>query len=772
MPSAFKQVEEKHVAVEMEQLLWSPKMDLIASSNVNGEVILYRLSWQKVWSMVPGSEGTKVKSMSWRPDGKVLAVAYDSGEVLICFVENASVLHRLSIPSVSCLCWISHSEKQESTETRSCFEEKASEFLPKLPNFPKAFSGNLAKGQNDEDVEDSKKLLGIKELNILVVGTDLGDMFLYSFGVSLMCISNLEKADLTGVTGLVACGLSNDLKLLNVMVETENKTGKREVHYLTYDTNLLALRHKELGILGMKYSMLLTLCHYVDTTVQQMQEASEDILREMESKLMKLAEEKEQALDHSGPISNDFLKLLLFGNLSSELQNFLQHDLTERGLKKLGHSIENSYSNIQKLVLKHLQSVAQAFVYHLSEVKGMSRWYEKFGILGLSTPTVNDALKAAGSFMLKAIEIQQVIDSGMKNFKAFFRWLYVVLLRLSDEPVPTELSKMTQQDCSFVAQFLKENFTEESSQSVSGFKLEKVGQYLKLEDLTDPPSVEGNPWVQFLEENPAVKDCSILYPSQTNKSLVQVQQDLKNKINLILETGAAVIGDSITCVNKQVISGIDLNEDVNQNFIVTQISDDGDVPKLKTAFLGRNNPCYKCYLFQHETTEQDSLQGVGIEFNLLNLDTSSSNLENSFRATKHRILDVAFYDKDTLSVLLLEENDVSRTGISIITQIPLHTINSEFYTPINSSTSDIKLDDLQSVDLGVHVESVNSHRLDNMVACRMAVSGTRKVACVLLRSKRHVRLFMMDADDDEDDDDDPTSTRLLFNHSLNIKITI
>ena len=34
---------------------------------------------------------------------------------------------------------------------------------------------------------------------------------------------------------------------------------------------------------------------------------------------------------------------------------------------------------------------------------------------------------------------------------------------------------MTQQDLSFVAQFLKENFTEETD-TESGFKLEKVGQ--------------------------------------------------------------------------------------------------------------------------------------------------------------------------------------------------------------------------------------------------------------------------------------------------------
>jgi hypothetical protein len=35
---AFRQVDEKHVAVEVELMVWSPKFDLVALSNVQGEV--------------------------------------------------------------------------------------------------------------------------------------------------------------------------------------------------------------------------------------------------------------------------------------------------------------------------------------------------------------------------------------------------------------------------------------------------------------------------------------------------------------------------------------------------------------------------------------------------------------------------------------------------------------------------------------------------------------------------------------------------------------
>lgn len=89
--------------------------------------------------------------------------------------------------------------------------------------------------------------------------------------------------------------------------------------------------------------------------------------------------------------------------------------LSPQGLKKLGQSIESSYSSIQKLVISHLQrcfyifplkpqplrglaltsslcfrdrSGSEALLYHLSEVKGMSLWKQKFEPLGLDAAAI------------------------------------------------------------------------------------------------------------------------------------------------------------------------------------------------------------------------------------------------------------------------------------------------------------------------------------------------------------------------------------------------
>lgn len=37
-PCAFRQQDEKHVSAEVQNMVWSPKMDLLAIANVQGEV--------------------------------------------------------------------------------------------------------------------------------------------------------------------------------------------------------------------------------------------------------------------------------------------------------------------------------------------------------------------------------------------------------------------------------------------------------------------------------------------------------------------------------------------------------------------------------------------------------------------------------------------------------------------------------------------------------------------------------------------------------------
>jgi hypothetical protein len=69
-PCFFKQIDEKHITQEVKLMLWNPKMDLIALAFTNADIHLYRMNWQKVWTMNSPIQNLTITSMAWRPDGK------------------------------------------------------------------------------------------------------------------------------------------------------------------------------------------------------------------------------------------------------------------------------------------------------------------------------------------------------------------------------------------------------------------------------------------------------------------------------------------------------------------------------------------------------------------------------------------------------------------------------------------------------------------------------------------------------------------------------
>jgi len=81
-------------------------------------------------------------------------------------------------------------------------------------------------------------------------------------------------------------------------------------------------------------------------------------------------------------------------------------------------------------VLWMVYSVGQALVYHLSDVKGMSLWPDKFGAVGLSQAATQDAVRMAGSFMLKARELQQLVFLFFYRIKQFTQNSFVASKRV------------------------------------------------------------------------------------------------------------------------------------------------------------------------------------------------------------------------------------------------------------------------------------------------------------------------------------------------------
>ncbi|XP_076467809.1 anaphase-promoting complex subunit 4-like [Babylonia areolata] len=790
----FKQSDEKHVSTEVYMLVWAPKMDLIALANAHGEVVLHRLSWQKVWTLAAPSEGDMVGGLAWRPDSKVLAIGYQSGKIRLVDIEKGEILHATEVEGeVTSMSWTEHKYTADSPFTSEPYgEDTSSDYLPRLQPLNKNYrdSSSVSKDNLDEVVEDSKKLKDQKELNFLIVGTNKDSVHVIVYGVFPFAQAAFMIQDGSQERRVCSAILTDDLHSLSVVVEsTSDESDEIDYYILTFDTTLIMSRHKEVRMLALKYGLICCLVEHLQTTIQQMSEAWEDILTEMDSKLLKFAEEKKKS--GHGTVSNDFLELLLFGLPSTELQNFLLHELTDKGLKKLGFSIETSYSNIQKLVVKHLQAVSQAIMYHLSELRGMAQWFDKFGVLGLDPAAIQEAINAAGTFVLCASDLQQVIDGSIKNFKAFFRWLYVVILRLSKEEIPAELGKINQHQLDFVAEFLRDNFSHfipeehklfsedeqggreaksvgtsvagsSSSQKKPRFKMEKVGQYLKREDLAHPSNLGRNPWVQFVGSSAVLKESKVLYPIEGTKSLLQLQDTLESALRAALGGSMETVSQSLQySAIYHLFTLTDTVRSSGELQLPPKVCQFTDNTLHHTVTLFTNNylPHQVFYVLRQPTDvskveEEDMIVAIRCSSNVASASRSLLNTSGQVQGKEEgeeefSLLDLGRYDPSTLTMLLTSQSPHGRPAL---VQFSLPSIPSHAYCSVNTTENIVGVSGLQTVELGHLLTPGSLQHLDNIHAHSLAVS-LRKTAAVLFHSRRRVRILMMEEDDDEDEDE-------------------
>ncbi|XP_072294728.1 anaphase-promoting complex subunit 4 isoform X2 [Eucyclogobius newberryi] len=745
---AFRQVGEKQLPNPVLCMAWSPKRDLIALANTSGELLLHRLaSFQRVWSLPPSEyTGKDITALAWRPDGKILAFSLgDTKQVILCGVEKAEILHVFPIQSpVTCMHWMEVTEENSALTAFYNSEDESVMFLPKLPSLPKSYS-TTSKIFSEEKSDEITNLLGEVRLNILVLGGSNGSVELYAYGM-------YKIATVTEISGMCrSLGLSSDLKSLSIITEVRSAENDPEICYCQLDTGLLSDCLPEVTRMARKFTHISTLLQYLHLSLTCMCEAWDDILLQMDHRLTKFVQEK----NTSTQVHDEFLELLLWGQSSPELQALLMNQLTVKGLKKLGMSIESSYSSIQKLVISHLLSGSEALLYHLSEVKGMSLWKQKFEPLGLDSAAVESAITAVGSFSLKANELLQVIDKSMKNFSAFFRWLYVAMLRMCEEHVPPELNKMTQKDIAFVSDFLSEHFSENKElfdRKGKYFNVERVGQYLKdeEEDLVSPPNTKGNQWLKFLQESAYLKESPLLFPSYPQKSLHFVKRMMEGVIEQCLQKPAEVIGKSIhQAVFLPLYTVPESSENTPRLFELPSLWNDKKAKVHNVVFSMPEISPSKLYLLRKATDPHrhiaNSVMSIDLSHILDNVDDDNATAHSSF---VYSCQDARFYDDEMLTIVLQEPDE--ENGRCILAQLPLtSTLSSDtefMWEPnkrLDQQTSAIPC---QGIMLG------NQWReLENMKAQFVAVNGIRKVACVLSANLRHIRVFEMDVEDEDDE---------------------
>lgn len=687
-----------------------------------GEVAINRFRWDMPIKIPAPEEKLLVRSIAWRMDEKILGIAYNNGLVKLVDIESKEDIHSFVIAGadIKSICWTQNVVEIDESE-RSILESHKT-YLAPLPNINTITTGNKRVHYN------SSKFYSKNMLNFLLVACADAKIHIYIFGV-LSCGSIDVVKDIGATT-------DDTVELLNVKLSTSfkelfvifSKNGK--VDLLVYENQTLLKYHVPLWKLSVKYGMVLNILGYIEDTIQHIIEAWETVLLEMDNKLTKYAKEQQR-----GAVSADFLELLMFGYPSEALDHFLTQDLTEKELKKLGNSIELSYSTIQKLVVKPLHNAIVSLFYHINYVNGMHQngfYYKE--ILGEIT---NDSMINTGAFLIKSFELQQTIDKSMRDYKIFFRWLYIAITRLIDETVPEDIGTINQQEINYLADFLY-NFEQNREESVDDegeteikFNLERVGQYLADKDLIIPVQDDNCMWQQLLEENDCLRESGKIYPHHKKLSLIQQKNLMRKSIDELFGRLKTTVGSDFKLQPKTHTSPL---KPVDDGFkVITSHVIDGEGDNAMNMFTILMSP--DCLLLVVHATHM-SIRTIEMKFTDRAGCIVSSVGQLSF-------LDVKFYNSKLMSVLL--KNQVDSRSYTCIVQLPVYRVTENF---MNTSG------DYFSINLYNLIDEANFKTLEGFSGVAMAVSGSRKVAAFLATNMKIMRLYDMEVEDDDPEDDD------------------
>uniref|UniRef100_A0A1B0DGR4 Uncharacterized protein n=1 Tax=Phlebotomus papatasi TaxID=29031 RepID=A0A1B0DGR4_PHLPP len=517
-------------------------------------------------------------------------------------------------------------------------------FLPRLPSL----SSVTPTPKKKEYVSRAETKTA---LNFLIIGLQTGMVHLSIFGM-LPCGTICLGKHIKGEFRVIDARISADFGFLHVTVAT-----KEALHEMIFENGMLPNLLESLLRVATKHSQILTTMSYIEDVLMGITEAWETVLLEMDNKLTGYAK-----LCPKGSVSADFLELLVLGTLTQTLETFLRRELTEKGLKKLGNSIEMSYTTIQKLLVQPLDTAIMIVCYHLNSIRGMSRDKYHFGGL-LMEETVTEVCHTAGQFMMKGFELQHTIDQSTRDYKIFFKWLYVVIIRLMDETVPDDVASITQQEINYLAEFLSNLDNDEDKEDVQSerkFNLERVGQYLEDKELIILPKKSPmSQWEAFLESNPTLKDSDAIYKHDRKASLMQVHNRLRQGIERVFRQPESVIGQ-----NYKLRNVIQLAENMDNPVHSTHISlldGSGDL----FAFLVSEN-----LLIFLEASRNHVIKCLRLEFQTKPyFDTKYGQFGDlSFRHLQ-------FYNENILSLLLNNRTDSECGGCFV--QMPVSILRQK-----------------------------------------------------------------------------------------------
>jgi len=422
-----------------------PAMDLVALATSSHLIVQRSIKWEKLFG-----SSCDVSCITWRPDGKALAVGQEDGLIVLYDVENGE---EFSLPKsarphsspIVCMCWTKELESKESSDDDGLFdfarEEKAQRTMTNDSYYCDR-THLLLKVEQPRNQRDHQEVASFKsyasalmdmplfgvdntpreQLEVLVSGDTSGVVTIGAFGyfpIGCIDLSGAFESTGDGLPRVCHLRLSSDLRMLLVILESQE-----QYRVVSIDTNVLGEQSNELRYVAAQCGHISEQVDNVQNSIQEMAKQWAEGMSALQKHIEPLAHQL-KCFERPNTPEQELFMMLTCGVTSAALQRYIA-DLQEQGLQRLGKMLDTTCATVEDIAANSLVHAIEVLVFRLHDMLGLAEWTQKFQPIGLSAKMVKNLLEAAQLLLLKAQETLTFVREARANFAAFTVWLQTV----------------------------------------------------------------------------------------------------------------------------------------------------------------------------------------------------------------------------------------------------------------------------------------------------------------------------------------------------------
>lgn len=452
----FKVEQDKVLPAPVELAVWCPTMDLLALVTSDSQIVVLRLGGQLLGKQqIPPSE-VPITALCWHPDGKSLVVGREDGRLVMYNVEDGGQLlttDKLHAGAITSLHWV------DCDATGLSYANRAKRLFPPLAPLPASVDA-FALDQNGSQSRHSAP--EPKGLSVLVSGDTGGEVCLSAHGIFMLGRLQFKPQHLRLADGEPKLGtdaklrvtslcMNHELRHLSVglAVDREGDGAKcPPLSLVTVETPLLAGGRAELYALTQHCHAVTRLLDHARGSLALVGQHWEDgfggLFDRIATRLLELLrvrdpgggglnfltgvedtedEKKERDERLWGLARRDLVNLFSCGRMSEVLRQFLMRDMNPNTAKKLQRTLGTTVAEVIAVLEERVSASVQLLCFHLSELRGLARWSDRYTRLGLSEEGISALIKECQDLLQRVGDFRRAVDEAAVTFGAFIRWI-------------------------------------------------------------------------------------------------------------------------------------------------------------------------------------------------------------------------------------------------------------------------------------------------------------------------------------------------------------